>query len=68
MSLFTVLKRVGCIDQETEPKTTRIDGEFNGSYYRRRIEMTYLNETENLEDYKIYIGKILGGSICSTIE
>lgn len=39
------------------PKTTKIDGEVNGSYFSGRIEMTYLNETKDLKKYTISIGE-----------
>lgn len=60
MALFAAVRNY----HNADPKTTRIDGEFNGSYYSGRVEMTYINETQILEDYQINIGKNSGGNIC----
>lgn len=62
MSLFSAIINHTLVN--INPKTTNIEGDVVGSYFTGRIEMSFLNETQKLQDFDLVIGKSTNSNVC----
>lgn len=61
MSLFSATSKNGSI---VHPHKVNIEGEIVGSFYSGKIEMSFQNVTNKLEEYKVLIGQSSSSNIC----
>lgn len=61
MSLFMAYSKAK--GSTVQPKSVKIEGDVNGSYYSGRVEMAFLNDSQIIEKYDILIGQSSGNSI-----
>lgn len=62
MSLFSA--RSDLSSQIIDPSQVKIEGEINGSFFSGQIEMKFLNQTSDVDDFKLLIGKNENSKIC----
>ena len=62
MSLFSAQSDLS--SQIIDPSQVKIEGEINGSFFSGKIEMKFLNQTSELDDFKLLIGKNENSNIC----